>query len=173
MNKNCIINRIISLLEKQNRSPKELTDLLGLDKSTFSAWKNGKSRSYSKYIEKIIEFFNVSPAEFFAEPASKTILITAIEQDGLDSRVLPIILRAFTIEAMNDIKSAVENACEEYIRTDEGKKTYSATCHCFNWADFDMHVPNEICRKHGFEKIEHNAEYKCVNWDEQLVIDVD
>ena len=43
------IAKISYLLEKNNRTQKELTDYLGLDKSTFSAWKNGKSKSYSKY----------------------------------------------------------------------------------------------------------------------------
>lgn len=54
------IDKIILLLEENNRTQKELTDFLCLDKSTFSAWKNGKSQSYNKYLFKIAEFFNVS-----------------------------------------------------------------------------------------------------------------
>lgn len=54
------IAKISYLLEKNNRTQKELTDYLGLDKSTFSAWKNGKSKSYSKYFTQIAQFFNVS-----------------------------------------------------------------------------------------------------------------
>lgn len=54
------IDKIILLLEKNNRTQKELTDFLCLDKSTFSAWKNGKSQSYNKYLYKIADFFDVS-----------------------------------------------------------------------------------------------------------------
>lgn len=54
------IAKISYLLEKNNRTQKELTDYLGLDKSTFSAWKNGKSKSYSKYFTQIAQFFNIS-----------------------------------------------------------------------------------------------------------------
>ncbi|MBQ9898518.1 MAG: helix-turn-helix transcriptional regulator [Ruminococcus sp.] len=54
------IDKIIMLLEKNKKTQKELTDWLGLDKSTFSAWKNGKSQSYNKYLSGIASFLNVS-----------------------------------------------------------------------------------------------------------------
>ena len=54
------INKIIQLLSDQEHNQKDLTDYLGIDKSTFTAWKNGKSRSYNKYIYEIAEFFGVS-----------------------------------------------------------------------------------------------------------------
>ena len=56
-----IIDKIIMLLEQKEKTQKELTDYLGLEKSTFSAWKSGKSKSYSKHISKIAEFLSVSP----------------------------------------------------------------------------------------------------------------
>lgn len=55
-----IINKILELLESNNRSQKELTDYLGIEKSIFSAWKSGKSQSYKKYIDKIAQYFDVS-----------------------------------------------------------------------------------------------------------------
>ncbi len=55
------INKIIELLNKQGKTQKELTDYLGLDKSTFSAWKANKSQSYKKYLKEISYFLNVSP----------------------------------------------------------------------------------------------------------------
>lgn len=55
-----ILNKIIELLGVQNRQQKELTDFLGLKKSTFSAWKNGKSSSYKKYLPEIAKFFGTS-----------------------------------------------------------------------------------------------------------------
>lgn len=55
-----ILNKINYLLEKNNLKQKDLTDYLGIEKSVFSSWKNGKSKSYSKYIAEIAQFFNVS-----------------------------------------------------------------------------------------------------------------
>lgn len=55
-----IIAKITQLLDSKKISQKDLTDYLGIDKSTFSQWKNGKSQSYNKYLSKIAEFLNVS-----------------------------------------------------------------------------------------------------------------
>ena len=38
-----IIDKISELLIKKNKTQKELTDYLGLDKSTYSAWKTEKA----------------------------------------------------------------------------------------------------------------------------------
>lgn len=54
------INKIILLMEERKCTQKELTDFLGVEKSTFSAWKSGKSQSYSKYISKIADYLEVS-----------------------------------------------------------------------------------------------------------------
>lgn len=54
------LDKIISLLEQNNLKQKDLMDYLGLEKSTFSAWKVGKSASYKKYISQIAKFCNVS-----------------------------------------------------------------------------------------------------------------
>ena len=55
-----ILNRILKLLAEQKRQQIELTNFLGLDKSTFSAWKNGKSTSYKKYLPEIAKFFSIT-----------------------------------------------------------------------------------------------------------------
>lgn len=54
------IDRIINLLESKGKTQKELTDFLGIEKSVFTTWKNGKSQSYNKYLSKIAGFLNVS-----------------------------------------------------------------------------------------------------------------
>lgn len=66
------LDKIISLLEGQNRQQKELTDYLGLEKSTFSAWKNGKSSSYKKYLPEIASFFRISVDELVGVENAKT-----------------------------------------------------------------------------------------------------
>lgn len=37
-----------------------MTQYLGIDRSVYSAWKNGKNKSYFKYIPQIADFFGVS-----------------------------------------------------------------------------------------------------------------
>ena len=54
------LDKIISLLDKNNLKQKDLMDYLNLEKSTFSGWKAGKSSSYKKHISEIAQFFNVS-----------------------------------------------------------------------------------------------------------------
>ncbi len=54
------INKIINLLEQQKKSQKDLTDYLKLEKSVFSAWKSGKSKSFLKYLPLIAEFLNTT-----------------------------------------------------------------------------------------------------------------
>jgi len=54
------IDKIISLLEQKNKSQKDLTDYLGIEKSVFTTWKNGKSKSYRKYLKQIAIFLNTT-----------------------------------------------------------------------------------------------------------------
>lgn len=93
--------------------------------------------------------------------------IVAIERDGLDVRVL-----ALNFEVPNaefDIKTAVKAACTEYCQTEAGRATYAYNCSSFNWADFAMSVPTEICEKHGFKLIRSDVADEEVDWDEELV----
>lgn len=93
--------------------------------------------------------------------------IAALEQDGFDVRVLVL---NFDVPSKDfDLKAAVEAACVEYCQTEEGRETYEGNCNCFNWADFEAYVPDEICEKHGFKKINAEISGEIVNWDEQLV----
>lgn len=69
------LDKIIELLAAQNRQQKELTDYLGVEKSTFSAWKNGKSASYKKYLPEIANFFSITVDELVGN---------AVDRNGLD-----------------------------------------------------------------------------------------
>lgn len=55
-----IIDKIIMLLEQKEKTQKELTDYLGLEKSSFSAWKSGKSKSFMKYLPQIANYLNTT-----------------------------------------------------------------------------------------------------------------
>lgn len=95
--------------------------------------------------------------------------VVAIERDGLDIRVLTL-----QFEVPNedfDLKDAVCKAATDYCKTSDGKRTYDYNCSYFNWADFDMCVPQEFCEKYGFKKIDSVVGDIEVDWDEQLVDD--
>ena len=55
-----IYDTISRLLTEQNKTQKELSDYLGLAQSRVSDWKSGRVKSYTKYVDKIAGFFNVS-----------------------------------------------------------------------------------------------------------------
>lgn len=93
--------------------------------------------------------------------------ITATEHDGFDTRTLIINLDVFKEDI--DIIEACKEATREFTATDDGFNTYINNCKCFNWADFEMYVPNDICEKYGFRKIDSNVTNIDVNWDEQLI----
>lgn len=93
-------------------------------------------------------------------------IITAIERDGLDLRVLTM---NFDILQENlDLRSAIRMAVAEYLQTDEGKQTYRDNCEQFNWADFYTCVPNAICKKYGFLKKPEAISDEVVDWNESL-----
>lgn len=55
-----VYDNIITEMQKQNKSQKELTDYLKVSKSTFTDWKSGKSKSFMKYLPEIADFLDVS-----------------------------------------------------------------------------------------------------------------
>lgn len=54
------VSKIFLLLDEKNKKQNELSTFLGISKGTISEWKNGKSKSYAKYLPQIAEFFDVS-----------------------------------------------------------------------------------------------------------------
>ena len=93
--------------------------------------------------------------------------VVAMERDGLDVRT--IVLNFEVSSEIFDIVAAAKAAAKEYCLTEEGKRTYEGNCNCFNWGDFDAYVPQNICRRHGFAKIEPPVPDVFVDFDEQLV----
>lgn len=101
------IDKIIKILEQKHISQKDLTDYLGLDKSTFSAWKNGKSKSYVKYLSQISEYLNVTVDYLLNnEPVSKSAELEdvyfSLAKSAQDEGIAPedIKLAIETIKAM-------------------------------------------------------------------------
>jgi len=95
--------------------------------------------------------------------------IVAIEQDGLDVRVMTI---TFDVPSKEfDIMAAVKAAATDYCMTEDGTKVYEHNCGEFNWADFEANVSNEFCEKYGFKMVDSTLGDLEVDWDEHLVDD--
>lgn len=93
--------------------------------------------------------------------------IVAIERDGFDIRAFAMEFDVF--DESTDLQSAVRKACSEYMKTSDGAESYyTVKDECFNWADFWDDVPNSICEKYGFRKMNSIVSDDDVDWDEQL-----
>jgi len=53
-------NNVISLLDASGKSDAEIEKDLHLPRSTVYDWRNGRSKSYKKYISEIAAYFNVT-----------------------------------------------------------------------------------------------------------------
>ena len=61
VNDDPVLERIMGLLEKRSITEKELIDRLEMARGTFSAWKQGRARSYLVHTAEIAEILDVSP----------------------------------------------------------------------------------------------------------------
>lgn len=93
--------------------------------------------------------------------------ITATEHDGLNTQTLVITLDVFKEDI--DVMKACRAAANEFIQTKDGREVYRYNSECFNWGDFNECVPNDICEKYGFRKIDYDVANTDVIWDEQLI----
>ena len=66
-----IIPQMKILLKERGLTQKDLTDYIGVDKSTFTTWIKGKSDGYLKYISKIADFLGVSQ-DYLLDDSSDT-----------------------------------------------------------------------------------------------------
>lgn len=55
-----VLDRIMLLMAEKNYNQLYITEYLGVDRSIFSTWKNGKSKSYMKYLPQLASLFGVS-----------------------------------------------------------------------------------------------------------------
>lgn len=99
--------------------------------------------------------------------------IIATERDGMNVRTIAIVYEVIREDPDFDLKEAVKAAVKDYLHTIEGKRVYEYNQECFNWADFEANVPNELCEQYGFRKVETMFSDIEVDWDEHLVDDED
>ena len=79
----------------------------------------------------------------------KKVVITAIDRDGFEFHFSHICLGVSDDMDKLDVKKAIEKASTEYCKTEEGQKLYKYNNNSFNYGDFDLYVPNEICEKYA------------------------
>lgn len=77
-----ILNRIKEMLMVQHKTQKELCDCLGLKQTAFSDWKQGRSKSYTKYLPQIAEFFGCSVDYLLGKEQKKE----AVQKDSLNEK---------------------------------------------------------------------------------------
>ena len=77
-----MLDKITSLLKEQKRTQKELCTFLGLNQVAFSEWKSGKSKSYTKYLPQIAEFFGCSVDYLLGKEKKKE----AVQKDSLNEK---------------------------------------------------------------------------------------
>ena len=98
-----VFERIEMLLEEQGKSQQNLLASLGMNRSTYSNWKLGKSRTYMKHIDEIADYFGVSP----------DYLIRGIEngpEDGTKAAGEDELLRIFRKLSVNRQKCVIQVA---------------------------------------------------------------
>lgn len=80
-------------------------------------------------------------------------LITTYENTGRGVRILPIHILMYNPDD-NPVR-IVKEACLDYVTSSRTAwENYNSNCDEFNWADFIENVPDEICEKHGFQKLQ-------------------
>lgn len=77
--------------------------------------------------------------------------VVAREMNGIEGRIL--VLNFEVPGEAFDLFKAVRKACREYCETPDGQRVFQGNCDYFNWEDFATHVPEEICRRHGFSLV--------------------
>ena len=99
---------------------------------------------------------------------TERVMVCATDQDGID--VVNYMFEFLTEKGVN-IEEAIRNAASAFCKTKEGRNIYSGNCHCFNWGDFDIYVPNEFCEQFGFIKCQSRGTEIHVDFNEELVLE--
>ena len=111
------IDKISTLLKENKKTQKDLMDFLGLEKSSFTAWKAGKNTSYKQYIKEIADFFGVSTDYLLGKDDED--YIKAYDETGeplfLDDEVREIVDSLRTRPEMKILFSASKKATKEDI----------------------------------------------------------
>lgn len=76
--------------------------------------------------------------------------VIAENNDPSDRFCLGIVVRHDGNDQNFDPATAIRAAAAEYCATKTGQKKIKDNGGSFNWGDFVDHVPDTVCKKHGF-----------------------
>lgn len=68
-----------------------------------------------------------------------------------------------------DLVDAIKKASDDFVNTEYGNQVYQMNGQRFDWIDFYQNVPNEICSKYGFQKLEEKKANYVVDMDVKLL----
>ena len=89
-----MIERILALMKRENMTAKEFTEKLGVNPSTVSEWKKGKTKPSVEHVRKIASMFNVSTDFIINGVNAHVYEITHNTSDAeLDSTMLNVFTR--------------------------------------------------------------------------------
>lgn len=94
------------LRSKTKFSQQEITDMLGLDRNTYTNWENETTDIKSQYIPKLAEIFNVKIQDLF--DSERKLEISNNTFDNKDNSVGLIIFNISNKEAINSFNSKLE-----------------------------------------------------------------
>ena len=124
------LNKIVQLLDVKGCTQKALTDYLGLDKTTFSAWKSGKSKSFIKLIPQIAEFFDVPVGYFCDNDNNSSCILSSDELDFITkyrhlskkskAEILNSLNYLYEMEASKELSTAVVDIKHSIFKVSAG-----------------------------------------------------
>lgn len=103
-----------------------------------------------------------------AATETKTTNLLAYEESDGEIISFSLILEAFAEPALTDVVEAAKEAAREFLTTEEGLELYAYNCGCFNWDDFQNHIPGKICNKYGFRIGSSDVIERYVDLNEQI-----
>lgn len=122
---------IVHLIEKRGITEKKFLSDLDFNRTLLSDWKSGKSKSYTKYLQKIADYFNVSTDYLLTgKELSSNRPENDESQDGID---MEISFRGgdgvLDDEETKDLKDYIRSTIDVYI--EKAKKKNDRKNHHF------------------------------------------
>lgn len=90
------------------------------------------------------------------EQTKRMVMLILKDQDGLNEKFHTI--NVITSLPEDEIIPAIKAAAQDYLNTPEGRQTWEDNGGNFNYGDFDLCVPNEICISHGIYLVDNAVE---------------
>lgn len=141
------------------------------DTQEFGEYSEEQRKTLDELCDKVQTAANALRAELDISdkdvPYQETFLCKGEEEDGSDT----VVFHVNVLKKGLDVEDAVRAAIVDYLHTEEGYNRCSdEERHYFDWYNVVDYLPNNICRKHGFEIVSPAIPHDyCVDTQENLV----